>query len=249
MKKMWIITILVLASIIYLNRAYARVYNFITMAELTSPFMDKIVEVNPVDKKVNKNLTYLALGDSLTAGVGSSNYKQTFPYELAQSWADENGASVKLVNLGVPGAKTEDVIKDQLPQVSVFNPDIITLLIGINDLHDRVGKDVVAQNIEEIIKGIKKQSQAKIILLSLPYLGAGDLMYPPYQAYFDWQTEHYNEAVESVAQKYSAVVYIDLYTLTKEEFVSNKDFYSTDLFHPSASGYHFWSSVIYANSR
>ena len=60
----------------------------------------------------------LALGDSFTAGTGSSP-SQSFPIRLAELWESE-GLKVELSDLGVNGYSTDNLIADELPQVASF---------------------------------------------------------------------------------------------------------------------------------
>jgi len=67
------------------------------------------------------------LGDSLTAGVGSNDVKSTFVYQVAKKLSQQFG-KVGVVNLGVSGATSQDLIVGQLPQVAQEKPQYITLL-------------------------------------------------------------------------------------------------------------------------
>ncbi len=84
---------------------------------------------------------YLALGDSLTAGYAAHPATQGFAYRLYQGGAIDNINHMLFCNIGVPGAKSEDVLFYQVPQTKLFLTDtgetyrkVITLTVGGNDM-------------------------------------------------------------------------------------------------------------------
>lgn len=82
-------------------------------------------------------LTYLALGDSLTAGIGARDPERGLVGVVAGRLAHARSASVRVVNLGVSGATLADLLADQLPAASrvlAAGPvDLVTVCIGAND--------------------------------------------------------------------------------------------------------------------
>ena len=75
-----------------------------------------------------QKLRYLALGDSYTIGTGASDAAHAWPSIIAARLGAE------LVNPAVNGFTTLDLIRDELPLVESFQPDLVTVLIGVNDL-------------------------------------------------------------------------------------------------------------------
>ena len=229
----------------YLNRSYAYIYNHIAKMHLTSPYQQQTYSLKSQQPNV-KTIKYVALGDSLTAGVGSLDYQKTFPYLLAQNLAQKN--NVDLINLAVPGAKTQDLIDSQINQAIKLQPDYITLLIGINDIHGLISAKKFETNFSEIINQLAEKTKAKIIVINLPYLGGKNLIFPPYDYYFKQKTEQFNKIIKTQAENKS-VCQIDLFSQTNDLFSKNIQLYSTDFFHPSAKGYQLWANIIYANSN
>ena len=84
-------------------------------------------------------LRYVALGDSAAQGVGASSPTAGYVATVAQHLAARTGRDVALFNLSVSGAKSRDVLTDQLPRLSDLGvtPDVLTLGIGANDVVDR----------------------------------------------------------------------------------------------------------------
>ena len=228
---------------IYLNRSYAHIYSKISEGNLKSPDINQTYLIKG-DMNSIKTLTYFALGDSLTAGVGIDNYEQSYPYLLAQKIAGNN--EIILKNLALPGLKSSDINGQITASTIVAKPDIVTLLTGVNDIHENISKTEFKKNYEQILEALTQKTSAKIYAINIPFLGADSLILPPYNYYFDFQTKEFNKIIKELAIKYK-VSYIDLYTPTADEFKKYGPHYSKDLFHPSAVGYATWAKIIYAN--
>lgn len=236
--------ILALAIIItlYFNRSYAYIYNHIDNIALQNPDRNHFhLVVN--NEMASSSLTYVALGDSLTAGVGADEYSESYPYLLAEYFAG-NDYQVTIKKRAIPGAKTSDLLNGLVPTAIRDNPDIITLLIGVNDIHGQISLEDFRNNYEKILERLSKETKAKIYLINIPYIGANNLLLPPYNFIFDRRTKQYNKIIAELALKYN-LKYIDLYTQTRDLFKKNGLHYAADFFHPSAQGYKIWADLIY----
>jgi lysophospholipase L1-like esterase len=151
---------------------------------------------------------------------------------------------VVLKDAAFPGAKTSDLKGDLLEQVIKDQPNVVTILIGVNDIHGLVGESEFKNNYEEILKRLTKETTAKIYIVNIPFIGGTDLLWLPYNFYFDYQTKQFNEIIQNLAESYN-VKYIDLYSKTVEEFKKSGDHYAADSFHPSEKGYADWAKIIY----
>lgn len=78
---------------------------------------------------------WVALGDSLSQGIGASTLEATFVRQVQRRLADA-GHPVPVVNLSVSGARIRDVIERQLPKMSLLahEPAFVTCTVGSNDL-------------------------------------------------------------------------------------------------------------------
>jgi lysophospholipase L1-like esterase len=190
------------------------------------------------------SLVYTAIGDSLTAGVGAEKYEDSYPYQIAQKLSG-NRAGISLRDRAYPGARTSDVVNNLLNSAINDKPDIITLLIGVNDIHGLVSKKKFTENYSEILRRLKGETKAKIFTVSVPYIGTDSLLLPPYAAYFKFETKEYNQIIKALAQSYG-VEYVDLYSPTENMF-ETAAFCASDSFHPSARGYALWAEIIYAD--
>lgn len=77
---------------------------------------------------------YMAIGDSLAAGIGAQPAIQGYVYQLYLRGVFDQTTNTLFANASVPGATSADVLNFQVPQIDLFGPDIITVSVGGNDL-------------------------------------------------------------------------------------------------------------------
>ncbi len=109
---------------------------------------------NPYEVKVNPNDNFLFLGDSITDYYPLEEYYDNLP----------------VVNSGIAGNKTTDILNNMKTRVYQYNPTKVFLLIGTNDL-DMVSENIVNttfDNIKKIVKEIRdNKSDATIYVESI----------------------------------------------------------------------------------
>ncbi|MFA5131534.1 MAG: SGNH/GDSL hydrolase family protein [Patescibacteria group bacterium] len=246
-RSVWIAAIIIIVGLsmgIYFNRSYSYIYSHIDKIGLTSPDRD-LNYVLSNNEAASSSLVYVALGDSLTAGTGATDYSESYPYLLAQYFAG-NDYRILLYDRAVPGAKTSDLLVSLLPAAIRDNPDVVTLLIGVNDVHGQVSQADFRANYDAILSRLSTETKAKIVIINIPYLGAGNLLLPPYNTLFDFRTREFNKIIAELAAKYQ-LKEVDLYTQTVALFKEGGSHYAADFFHPSAEGYKIWADLIYAD--
>jgi lysophospholipase L1-like esterase len=188
-------------------------------------------------------LIFATLGDSLTAGVGTQRYEQSYPYLLASKLA---GTSTRLthLNFSYPGARTRDIIDDRLARAVEARPRVATILLGTNDVHGNVSLKDFTKNYATIITQLKTVPGVKINAISIPNIGSDDLLWPPYSFYYRSKVAEFNQIIKNLSRHYQ-INYIDLTTPTARLATKNTSYYSTDSFHPSSLGYSYWAQIIY----
>jgi lysophospholipase L1-like esterase len=240
-KKMIIVVAMLISLAAYLFLAHYLIYKRISFAGLKSSDAKGEYIIGSGASNI-KSYNYTALGDSLTSGVGVMKYEESFPYLLAEKMSDSG--NIILRDRAYPGAKTGDLIENLLTSAINDNPDVITLLIGVNDIHGNVGKAKFSQNYNEILRQLKSRTKAKIYAINIPFIGTDALLLPPWGAYFRYQTIEYNKIIKKLTQE-NGVEYVDLHTPTAHMFES-PSLCAPDLFHPSVHGYQLWAQIIYA---
>lgn len=83
---------------------------------------------------------WVVLGDSMAQAVGASSWDAGWVDQLA-AWLAADGHPLVVVNLSATGARTADVVDQQLPVLESLppatgtdEPDLVTVLVGSNDL-------------------------------------------------------------------------------------------------------------------
>lgn len=238
-SKIIIFLILVIAAYLLLTHHY--IYYKIKEAGLIGSDKNHMYIFNG-GATSSPGLFYAALGDSLTAGTGVDNYEESYPYLVAKELGGSQG-KITLADFSFPGYRTDDLTENLLAKAIAAKPDIITLLIGTNDIHGNYRLATFKNNYQNILEQLTTKTQAKIYLISIPYIGSNSLLLSPWNYYFDQRTASFNQTIQALAKKYN-VNYIDVAEPTKALFKKNGPHYAADNFHPSASGYAVWAKII-----
>lgn len=83
---------------------------------------------------MSTSIQYLALGDSYTIGTGASSESRNFPSVLSRLLAQATGREVTLTNPAVNGFTTLDLLAKELDRINGLKADVVSVLIGVNDL-------------------------------------------------------------------------------------------------------------------
>lgn len=226
MEKYLVVIILVCIGL-YLFISFTGFYSFIGIKNLRPPAHQETTII----EGAGTPLKYVAIGDSLTDGVGVNDYADTLPYLLANKFAE--GRRVELINLARAGDTTIDVLDRQLTKAVDSNPDIVTILIGVNDIHQRLTDTQFRDNYNTIVRQLK-QTNAKIYAVSIPYIGSDKIVRFPFNGLLNNRTKEFNKIIKNIAEV-NNIRYVDIYSLNKSD-----KFYAEDLFHPSRDGYKEW---------
>jgi lysophospholipase L1-like esterase len=95
---------------------------------------------------------WVALGDSMTQAIGASRYDCGWVSQL-QVLLARAGTTYRVVNLSAYGARVDDVLTRQLPAMRALalKPDLVTVLIGSNDIVSRHGRRDLLGNYAELL--------------------------------------------------------------------------------------------------
>ena len=233
---------------LYLYFAYSYFYYFIGRTKLSNPSTENPKHLYNTNGEI-KSVKYMSLGDSLSAGVGSLDGKNTFTYQFAKNLSNKY-QKVEFYNVAWPGNTTTEVIKNQLPQAIAEDPNYITLLIGTNDVHNRMSEEEFKKNYGLILQELLSQTNAQIVVINIPYLGSDKIVLPPYNWILDMKIKTFNKIISDQVDIWNVskrIKFVDLYKETGGSEAQNKDYYSPDLYHPSDKGYLIWAQIIDAD--
>ena len=128
-----------------------------------------------------KNVRLLFQGDSITdAGRDKRDFHDLgngYPKYAAELLKESNPEiNFDFINLGISGNRTGQLFDRLYPDAIALQPDVISILIGINDIWHRGAFSYVATtdeqielNYREILKNLKAKTNAKIVMLA-PYV-------------------------------------------------------------------------------
>ena len=192
-------------------------------------------------------------GDSITdAGRDKRNYHNMgngYPkFATAALREAFPNKEIEFINLGISGNRTDQLFDRMYDDVIALQPDIVSFLICINDVWHRHSHHVettdaqIAANYRAILERVKKQTNAKIVILA-PFL----LDCAEKEAWRD-ELASILEIVRSLADEF-ADVYIPLDQIFDEALKNQPEpkFYSADGVHPNQNGAEFIGK-LYAES-
>ncbi len=191
-------------------------------------------------------------GDSITdAGRDRSDYHELgkgYPFYAAQYIAEDNPETdFEFVNLGISGNQTIDLVNRLQSDFIDIQPDIVSILIGVNDTwhraHNRkwLGNDVFEANYRKVLTAIKENTNAKILIME-PFL-----LYAPDKEYFRVDLNAKIDIVRKLAKEF-ADFYIPLDGFFASASIGKDNLYwSEDGVHPNDNGAEFIGDV-YANA-
>ncbi|EFQ82160.1 GDSL-like protein [Aeromicrobium marinum DSM 15272] len=92
---------------------------------------------------------WVVLGDSMAQGIGASRPHRGWAGQLADHLPDH-----RMVNLSFYGARVPDVLDRQLPAMDSLGeaPDLVTVVIGSNDLMSRTGRAVLPEALADLLE-------------------------------------------------------------------------------------------------
>lgn len=207
---------------------------FLVAVACTKPHAD------PQKRPSNRGpVRYLALGDSFTAGSGAT-LSQAFPQRLASLWRLQ-GCDVEIRNVAVPGFTSEDVITRELAAVSAFQPTIVTLAIGANDIVHGHATDSYEARVGRILDSLRS-SGARVVVLPQPDWSRSPAAAPlGEQASLADAIGRFNAVLERETRR-TGNTWVDLVPLMRSQ--ADRGMVASDGLHPSAAAYEAWATEL-----
>lgn len=185
-------------------------------------------------------LVLVALGDSTGAGVGAGG--NGYPALLARR-LEAQGVPVKLVNLCVPGATADALLRDQLAGALAASPALVTVGIGTNDVGgDRTLRDF-ARDLHDVGDRLKRLA-VPVVFTTIPDLTrAPALASAP--ASYGRRLEAFNAVIVQTARRHGLLV-ADVLPATRRALRDDPaSLFAEDGFHPNARGHEVWAEAMW----
>jgi acyl-CoA thioesterase-1 len=187
-------------------------------------------------------VNYVALGDSTGVGVGARDGRG-YVARLFERVARERPGS-RMTNLCVSGAKTTDLLREQMPRVAAARPSLVTVGIGINDMTGNIDVEQFARNYEEIVTRLQDATDAPIVVTNIPDISTAPRVPPFMREEVKRRIADFNARIAEIAARRGVTV-VDAYGLSRDLIPSHPEFFSPDGFHPSDEGYEYWAKMMW----
>ncbi len=178
----------------------------------------KIVTKVKVEEKEVVPENILFLGDSITDFYDLEKY-----YE-----------GINVVNSGISGNTTEDILKNMKKRVYQYNPSKIFLLIGTNDLIKDKENEEIIKDIEEIAQEINQNRPKAQLYIESIYPVNQNISPVDHRENSD--IKEINEKVKEYCEE-NKITYIDLYKELQDEDENLNKEYTKDGLHLNDKGY------------
>ena len=147
-------------------------------------------------------------------------------------------------NLGVNGYASADLMRDELPALAPLRPEFVSLLIGVNDVVQRVAVSVYARHVATILGALLAHLPAtRIVTISVP-----DYTVTPSGADFGDPARQAAAIAETNATMAGlsadrGIAYVDVLDISRAA-ATDRSLVAQDGLHPSGAQYRLWVQRI-----
>lgn len=200
-------------------------------------------------------LRLVVLGDSTTAGVGVERAEDALPYLIAQRVAEAERRAVHVVSYGWAGARSADLVRQQLPRAIeplratetesfLAGADLVAIVIGSNDATHTTPPGRFRHSLRVVLDGIRDAApSARVVLAGIPAFRGALRHAEPLILLADQYARLLRPISRAEAERVGAA-YADLARDVPPLIRGRTDVLSRDQFHPSVVGYTAWADVI-----
>ncbi|MFC3927492.1 SGNH/GDSL hydrolase family protein [Streptococcus caprae] len=201
---------LFLASLLFFNRLV--------------PIAEPVLTKSDFETQARPTLTYVAIGDSLTEGVGDSTMQGGFVPILSQKITSQYGQNVDFYNYGKAGNTSKQILKRmrENPEIkkNLAQADFMTLTVGGNNVMSVVRKNLDKLSLSSFTQPVQVYQQQLRQILGLARRDNKDLpiyivgIYNPFYLSFNELTEmqtvidDWNKATQAVVSEYNGVYFV-----------------------------------------
>jgi lysophospholipase L1-like esterase len=188
---------------------------------------------------VSGGVRYLAIGDSLTQGVGAPDESTgAFPALLAEHWRAD-GCEVELQNVGISGYTAGQILAEQVPQIESFQPNIITFQAGGNDIANGIPIEEYRENVKAVLESATG-SGARVYVLAMNEWFRSPVGVD-YGEDLPAQSAAYDAVMIEEASAHGAE-FVDLRELYEQQ--ADQNMWVEDGLHPTPEAYQAWADKL-----
>ena len=187
--------------------------------------------------------TYVALGDSLTAGTGDAGrdgLRVGWAQRLADILSVRTAVRCLLTNLAVDGATVSEVLGEQLPVAAATRPDLLSVTVGMNDIRAR-GFDEMnfKAALGQLFEGLAA-TDATVLTCTLPDITEIMPLSAEMAEIARERMRLASDIIREQAESYGAVC-LDAWSLPG---IKDPDLYSPDNVHPNSRGHQLMAAAF-----
>ncbi len=163
--------------------------------------------------------TIVCFGDSITAGLGAEEGKD-YPSVLREKF------DLKVINSGVSGDTSRDALMRLEDDVLAYNPKIVIVEFGANDVFGGMSKEETFKNIEEVVDKIHN-SGAIVVLVKVELMNS-----------------KYDQGFKDISKRSGALLIDEI----MNDILKDSELLY-DQIHPNAKGYKIIAERIYQKTE
>lgn len=178
------------------------------------------------------------IGDSLAAGQGVRRVGQTPGALLASGLAAVAERPVDLVNVALPGARSNDLDRQVTLMLSDPSrlPDVCVVMIGANDVTHRMQPTQSVRYLSAAVRRLRTAG-AEVVVATCPDLGTVEPVYQPLR-WLARRTSRQLAAAQTIVTVEQGGRTVSLGDLLGPEFEAHpSEMFGPDHYHPSVDGY------------
>ncbi|MES5866578.1 GDSL-type esterase/lipase family protein [Bacillus cereus group sp. RP32] len=185
---------------------------------------------------------FVSIGDSFTEGIGDE-----VEGIALKSWVDHLvqlcEKDIEYANFAKRGLVTKEIRSQQLEKALTFNPDLVSLIAGANDvLKGRWNHEAYKNDMKFMIDTLSKAG-ADIIIASLPDFTVRLPFSSEKKQVLKEQLLEANEVILSLSREYK-LHHVDFWN---HHLVNDNTLWSKDLIHPNSKGYVKVAELIFSS--
>lgn len=213
------LVLIILIISIFFNAFFLLKINNLSLSidDLNNTIEDKNGEMERLEDDYTN---YLFLGDSITDFYDLDKYYEGLP----------------VVNSGISGNTTEDILNDMKNRVYNYNPSKVFLLIGTNDLIHDISVDDIVSNIEKIVNEINSNEPQSEIYVESVYPVNDNLDEDMVDVRNNDDIMEINEEIKKYCDD-NGYTYINMYDKLLDDDGNFNEEYTDDGLHPNSRGY------------
>jgi lysophospholipase L1-like esterase len=177
------------------------------------------------------------LGDSSITAPGVAGPDEIWVNIVCRRVAEDR--RVTLRSFAVSGSRAEDLLRNQLEPAIAFQPDMVIVSVGANDVIHGVGIRLFERRLDELVAALA-ETGTLVILSGIGDIGTIPRLKPPLRNLMTQRSGRFDRVHHRVAALHGAHV-VEHRKDDPTIWYTDRDLWSPDKFHVSAAGHRRWA--------